>query len=264
MQFLSTLAEGRVDFVLLLFLRTSGLIFSSPVFGHKNIPPPVKIGFSVALTALFYQTLAFQSVPVYESVYAFIGLCLIELLFGLIMGYVLNLFFSVAITAGQMIDMQMGFGMATVFDPQFAMSVPVMGNLLNYVLLIAFFISGGQQKLVSILYIAMIEIPVGQAAFSPDLGVIAAELFARAFVLAVSFALPVLASGLLGEVAMGVIIRTVPQLNMFVIGMPVKVVLGFLVMLLALPALVRLTNPLFEQMFAGLEQMFAGLAGGGT
>lgn len=259
MQAITELVTSRLDYFILLFLRVSGLIFSSPIFGRKNIPNTVKIGYCGSIALLFFMDIAPKDPLVYNSLYTFVFLCIAELLFGLVMGYTLNLFFTLTFTAGQLIDMQMGFGMANVFDVQSSASVPMMGNFLNIVLLMVFFAVDGHHKLLTIYYVSVTQIPIGHVVFNPQIGMIALELFSMAFTLAVSVALPIIASGLLGEMVMGIIIRTVPQLNMFVIGMPVKVLLGFLVMLVALPVFVGFSTTIFSKMFEGVEAMFAGL-----
>ena len=254
------LIDTRLDYFLLLFLRVSGLIFSSPIFGRKNIPNLVKIGYCGSIAILFFMDVAPREYLSYNSLYTFAGMCIAELLFGIVLGYVVNIFLTLTMTAGQIIDMQMGFGMANVYDPQSGRSVPMIGNFLNIVILIVFFSMNGHLRLIEIMYLTVTKIPVGHVAFSPQLGVVALELFCRAFTLAVSVAMPVIASGLLAEAAMGIILRTVPQLNMFVIGLPVKIALGFLMLLLSVPVFVAFSQKIFDQMFMGIEAMFSGLA----
>ncbi|MPN43719.1 hypothetical protein SDC9_191279 [bioreactor metagenome] len=177
------------------------------------------------------------------------------------MGYLLTLFFSVAFIAGQLIDMQMGFGMANVFDEQSNASIPMLGNMLNIMMMLVFISVGGFERLLALLHLTFLRIPVGTVTVPRGIAWIIAELFSEAFVLGLRMALPLIVSGLLGEAAMGMLVRTVPQMNVFVIGLPLKILLGFMVLLMILPVYTSLTSSVFESMFAGMERAFAALVG---
>ena len=250
-------------FILLVFMRVSGLIFSSPIFGRNAIPTIVKIGFCASLTLLFIS-----SVPtVMEQMAAFrydgttlslVLLCVMELLYGLVLGYVQNLFFQmIAFTGGQVIDMQMSFGMVNVFDVQSNLSVPMMGNFFNLLLLMVFFATQSYSYLIRIMLVAIEEIPIGTTQLNPEIGIVALQLFVEAFLLSCIIAIPVIASGLVGEACFGILMRVVPQMNAFAIGIPVKVILGFLVVFAMIPIYVQYVPGIFDKMFQGLELMFA-------
>lgn len=245
--------------MLLLLIRVSGMTLSSPIFGRQNIPAVAKISYSLALAYFFFTVLPEPAPLAYGSVVVYALLCAKELLIGLIMGYLLTLFFSVAFTAGQLMDMQMGFGMANVFDQQSNASIPMMGNLLNVMMMLLFISVGGFERLLSMLRLTFLHIPVGGVAVSGELALVVAGLFAEVFLLGVRMALPVMISGLLGEAAMGMLVRTVPQMNVFVIGLPLKVILGFAVLLMILPVYSALAGTVFDRMFIGMEQAFAAL-----
>lgn len=252
---------NHADYFALTLIRVSALVVSSPIFGRKNLPNMVKILLCVTLTGVLYST--WESIPVlsYRGVLEYIVLCAKELLFGLILGYVTTLFFSLAQTAGQAIDMQMGFGMVNVLDAQSNLSVPMMGNFLYIVLLAAFFAVNGHRQLLYILLSTFRNIPVGQVSLNPMLGYSALEVFALSFGLVINIAMPVVAAGLVAEVFMGFVVRTTPQLNIFVVGIPLKILLGFVVLLLVLPVYVNFTEELFARMFESIDYMIKGLAG---
>lgn len=265
MDFFTVFAQNW-DFYLLLFLRVSGLIFSSPIFGRRNIPNVVKIGYCICISLLFLQSIPqiseqMQAFDYHDDTLIYIFLCIKELLFGVILGYVLNLFFNLTFTAGQLIDMQMGFGMVNVFDVQNNISIPMVGNFLNILMLLVFFATRGYERLLKIMYLSIEKIPIGQVSFNANIGWVALELFIQAFLLAVIVAMPIIASGLLGEACFGILMRMVPQMNAFSIGIPVKIVLGFLVLFAMIPVYVAFMPQVFDQMFAGLEQMFSALTG---
>lgn len=258
---LSMLPE-HLDYALLLFLRVGGLIVTSPVFGRSSIPNMSKVAYSLMITGVFLLGIANPTVSLeYEGIFPFILLCLTELLFGVVLSFVTTMFINITFTAGNIIDTQMGFGMVNVFDPQSGAQVAVTGNLFNIVLLICFFALNGHQKLIHILYQTLEAIPVGMVRPTPQLAVTAAEAFCNSFLLAIHVAMPFIASGLLAEVALGVIIRTVPQMNMFVVGIPLKVLIGFLMLIMVMPIFIRYSTTIFDNMFYAIELMFSGLMG---
>lgn len=252
---LAALPQGTLDYYLLLFLRVSGVLFTSQLFGRKNVPQIVKISYCLSLTAVF--AMASPPIPiVYGTVVELVLKAALELIFGVILGYVTAAFFQLVFTSGNMMDMQIGFGMVNVFDPGSNLQVPVTGNLLSIAMLMCFFVTDGHQKLFSLLLRSLSRVPVGQVTLNPQLAAVAAELFSASFLLAVQVAMPVIAAALLAEVAMGIMIRTVPQLNMFVVGIPVKLLMGLILLYVMLPGYIQLTNHVFDQMFSFLQQMF--------
>ncbi len=248
------------DHFLLMFLRTSALIISSPIFGRKNVPNPVKIAFCILVTYVTFTSFSSHAEIVYRNVVEFILLCTKELLYGLVLGVVTTLFFTLVQTSGHIIDMMMGFGMVSVFDVQNNVKVPISGNLLYLVLIITFFAANAHLQLIHILNITFTQVPVGAVMLNPRIGLVALEIFTLAFVMSANVALPLIASGLLGEMLMGIIIRTVPQMNIFVVGLPLKVALGFLMLVLVLPIYVSYTDVIFVEMFNSIDKMFQGLA----
>lgn len=249
---------GNLDYFILVFLRITALIVASPIFGRRNIPNITKIGLCVFLTYIVFLTYPANSTLHISGLFEYVMLCLKELLFGLALGYVTTMFFSIVQTAGFVVDMQMGFSMVNVLDTHNNISVPITGNLLYVVLTISFFVANGHQQLIYILGTTFEYVPAGGVAINPQLGIAALEMFALSFLMAVNVAVPVIASGLLGEVMMGFIVRTTPQMNVFVVGIPLKVLLGFLVLLLMLPVYVAFTQNIFAEMFNALDYMFKG------
>jgi flagellar biosynthetic protein FliR len=250
----------NLDLFILMFLRVSALIISSPIFGRRAIPNILKIGFCLFVTYIVFATYNPKTVPEYGGVFEFAVLCIKELLFGLVVGYVTTLFFSLVNTSGAVMDMQMGFGMVNVFDVQSNISVPVTGNLFSIIMLITFFGVNGHLKLIYLLKSTFSSIPVGTATLNPTLGLVALDVFILAFVLAMNVAMPLIAAGLVGEVALGFIVRAVPQMNVFVVGIPLKIILGFMVLLLIIPVFVSFTGVIFDRMFESMDKMIMGLA----
>jgi flagellar biosynthetic protein FliR len=257
MKELTGLVASNFDYTLLLFLRVSGLVLPSPVFGRRGTPSLIKICFCFFLSGLFLFAFPIPEAGFeHPTLISYIFACVKELMFGLAMGYVTTVFFDLVYSAGQLIDMQLGFGIVSVYDIQNNSQVPVIGNLLNIILLIVFFCVNGHLKLVSVLYATFEKVPVGHVMLSTDLAIAAMQAFSMSFVLAIMVAMPVLAAGLVLEIAMGVLIRSVPQMNMFVIGIPIKTLVGLIVLLVTIPAFVVFSNTIFNEMFKALNTVF--------
>ena len=248
---------SSADYFVLMLFRVGGLIFPSPIFGRINIPQMAKIGLIASLTYLAFTIFPQTAAIEYSTLFGFAIICLGELLLGIALAFVTNLFFTLTFTAGHVIDQQIGFGIVNVYDIQNNTQIPMIGNLLNIVLLIVFFAVGGHQQLIAIIYRTIEVIPVGTLGFTPNVGLAALEIFSRAFLLGLMVALPVLASGLVLEIAFGVMMRAVPQIHMFVVGIPIKMIVGLVVLTFMLPVFVTFSRVIFEEMFAALEKIFA-------
>lgn len=249
---------GNTDYFILILLRVGGLVIGSPIFGRVNIPQRVKVCLVVAVSYLFF-TIFPQTAPLqYTTLLGFLLVCAGEVLLGLALAFVTNIFFSLtAFTAGQLIDMQVGYGIVNVYDIQNNTQAPVMGNVLNLMLLMVFFAVNGHLRLIDILYMTVESMPVGTLVFSPAIGFTALEVFAKAFLLGIMMALPIVASGLTLEILLGVIMRLVPQIHMFVVGVPLKMLVGLSVFAATLPVFGGFSSRIFSEMFTGIEKMFA-------
>ena len=246
------------DYFILLVFRMGGLVLSSPIFGRVNVPVMAKIGLVASLSYLMFTVFP-QTVAIhYTTLFGYLFLCGGELLLGMALAYVTNVFFSLtAFTAGQLIDMQIGYGIVNVFDAQNNTQVPMMGNVLNIMLILLFFVVDGHHKLIEILYLTIERMPIGTLVFSPSIGITAAEVFVRSFMLGVMMALPIIASGLTIEIAFGMMMRAVPQIHMFIVGIPLKMLVGIILFIVTLPVYANFSNRVFSELFIGIEKMFA-------
>ncbi|MGI5877267.1 MAG: flagellar biosynthetic protein FliR [Christensenellales bacterium] len=239
----------RIEWFILILLRVSGFVFVSPVFGRRGVPAPAKIVLSVLL-AYFVYAVRGEAGGLPHDPWMFAALCARETVMGIALGFVTTIFFSAFTTAGQIIDTGMGLGMGGIYDPQMESSTPLTGNLITAAAFLSFLCANGHLTLIRILYELFGAAPVlggtlGQAACSVLMGG-----FACAFLFAVKLALPMMTMMLFCEFIMGVMVKFVPQLNVFVIGMPLKILVGMMVMLLMAAPLGRLFDGLFEELFS--------------
>ena len=249
---------GSADYFILILFRVGGLVFSSPIFGRVNIPSLAKIGLIAAIGFLFFRVFPQTVALHYTTLIGFVLICALELLLGMALAFVTNIFFSLtSYTAGQLIDMQIGYGIVNVYDVQNNMQAPMMGNILNLMLLLVFFAVNGHLKLIEIVYMTIERMPIGALVLSPDIGLTAAEIFTKAFLLGVMTALPIIASGLTLEIAFGTLMRAVPQIHMFVVGIPLKMIIGLVIFMVTLPVFAGFSSRIFDELFNSIEKMFA-------
>ena len=257
----ANLILANADYFILIMFRVSGLVISSPIFGRVNVPQIAKIGLCLSLGFLFFITFPQEVDLHYTTLFGFVLLCAGELLLGVALAFTTNIFFSMtAFTAGQLIDMQIGFGIVNVFDAQNQTQVPMMGNVLNIMMLILFFLVDGHLRLIEIVYLTVERMPIGTLIISGTVGWTALEVFTRSFLLGVMMALPILASGLTLEIGFGMMMRAVPQLHMFVVGIPLKIIVGLFVFSVTLPVFAGFTNRIFSELWLGIEMMFGAFA----
>lgn len=238
-------------FELFLFVlgRIVGFFVVAPVFGGIGVPAALRIGLAAFTAAVLAgpvgsiapwpQGAILQGTPW--------GYLLIagELLLGAAMGFIVLLFFSAVQIAGQLMDIPLGFGMVNVLDPQTGDHVPVLGQFQFALAMLIFFTVNGHHWLLRAMAESYRLIPVGSAAvteFHVD-AIVAA--FSHVFILGARLALPLVAAAFLTDVALAIVSRAVPQINVFITGFPLKVMAGMFVLSIVLPAYVGLLGVTF-------------------
>lgn len=238
-----------VEIFLLVFVRMTGLFVVSPIFGRRNIPVYFKIGFSFMLALIIINVVKVpDSLENYNNIYQFAFLIIKEFLVGLTLGYISYVVFSAIYMAGQLIDMQIGFGVVNVIDPMSNIQVPITSNFYFILTMLVFLVVNGHHTLIKALYDSYTYVPLGGAVFGEDLmnGII--RVFGSIFVTGFKIAAPVTAAILITDVALGVISRAVPQLNVFVVGMPLKIAIGIVIMMITIPMFILFLETLFNGM----------------
>lgn len=164
-----------------------------------------------------------------------LGLALIFLLemgLGYILGLIVNIFFYIPLMAGSVIDMEMGLAMASTYDPGSGIQVTATSTLLNVLMTLLFFAANGHLTLIRILLRSGGLVPYGGVTPGPELYSTVMDIFVNCTVLGVKLCMPILAAELMGQVGMGIIMKAIPQINVFVINIEVKVIVGLVLILI--------------------------------
>lgn len=221
---------------LLVLVRVSSFIFISPGFSLKGMPAFMKIGLSIGLSFPVYSVL-----PVFSESYAFpvfAWFATKEAFIGLAIGYISLLFFTAAEMAGSLADAQAGFTMAALLDPSLGINMSFLGKVYYWLTLAIFFIADLHHLMIQAIVYSFQQVPIATttAAIQTE-GIV--TLFSMVFTAAFNLAAPLMIVALLTEILLGVLSRTVPQINVLILSMPLKVLVIVIFMLAFLPVLLE-------------------------
>ncbi len=244
---------------LLVFLRISGCVLFNPILGRRNIPAVFNIGLCLILTVFIYPLVPRQEIEI-NSFIVFFVCALKELALGFLIGYIIQMFLAVIVMGGETMDMQIGLSMSKVYDPQSNVSMPLSASLINAMFYLVFFASNAHLTLIKIFTELCVVAPYGDRAISPDIFKNLAGLFSLALVYSIKMSFPVLAAEMISEMAVGLIMRAVPQIDVFVLNIQLKLIIGFVVLLIIAPAMSIFLDRLIAVMFDNISGLFGALA----
>ncbi|QOX63941.1 flagellar biosynthetic protein FliR [Anoxybacterium hadale] len=244
------------SFYIFLFTscRMAGVIFFNPIFGRRNIPTMVKIGLALGISL----NASYGMLDLQVADYTIIDMLLTitkELAVGLALGFAVQLFLSIFHIGGELIDLQMGVSMAQMYDPTSNSQISISGNLLTIMYTLLFFITNSHINLLAIAIKSFLVVPIGVGGMSGKIGVYFVELFGYILVYSLQLALPVVVTEILVEMAVGILMRVVPNINVFVVNLQLKLIVGMIVIITIIPVLVHFMGKLNMIMLERLEKV---------
>ncbi len=217
------------------FMRIGAMMLANPVFGSRSVPVRVRLIITLVLTLLIAPMLpAMPAVDAFGSRGLLISLH--EVLIGLTLGFGIQLMFAAFVMAGDYVSNAMGLGFASMVDPLNGVNVPVISQFLLLVVFLLFFAFGGHALLIELLVSSFRVLPVGIPDLQPHRALLVAQWASQMFGIAVLVSIPIVSCLLLVYVALGVMTRAAPQLNIFSVGFPLTILAGFVALLLAMPS----------------------------
>lgn len=247
---------------LLIMVRVTTFFITMPIFSHRSLPAMHRIGLAFFLAWIMYYTM---DAPVLEIDVTYYLLIIKEALVGLFIGFIAYMILSAIQVAGGFIDFQMGFAMANVIDPQSGVQSPLMGQYLYTLALLFLLSTDGHHLLLDGIFYSYQFIPL-DGAFIPfnndNFLEYVVKAFSQSFVIALQMSLPVVGSVFLVDVALGILARTVPQINVFVVGIPVKIVAGLLVLFVVIGMMMYVVSRLFEFLLITMRNLMQLIGGG--
>lgn len=227
--------EGALTLFILITARMSGFVAFNPLLTRQNFPGMFRAGFVLVLSAFTYSVTGGRVEPP-TGVLPLAGAILLEIALGFVLGMVVSFFFYIPQMAGLTIDTQMGLTMNQIYDSGSRSNMSVTGTLLNTLMILLFFAGNGHHTLMRIMVTSGEIVGYGGVSIGNDVPDLALELFIQCTILAVKLAMPILASELIGQLGMGVLMKVIPQINVFSINIELKVIVGLtLLLLLMLP-----------------------------
>ena len=215
--------------------RVSGFVLFNPILGRNNIPAAFRTGMALVLS-WFVMGVTRQEVPAPTGTVDLMVHLLLEIALGFLLGMVVNFFFYIPQMAGFMTDLQMGMTMNQMYDPGSQANLSVTGMILNLLMTLLFFAAGGHLTLLEIFLTSEEIVPLGAVSIGLPAYQYLLELFLQCTLLAVKMSMPVIAAELIAQVGMGVLMKVIPQINIFAINIDIKVLVGLgLLFMLTVP-----------------------------
>lgn len=237
----------------LVFMRITGCILFNPILGRRNIPAIVKSGFIMVLTIIVY-TYSQDILVIDVKTPIEYGLLLFkEFAVGYVLGTVVNMFLYLIIFAGEIIDLQLGISMAKVFDAQSNSSLAVSASFFNAFFLMLFFVADGHLALIKIMITSNEIIAYGNVTLNPEISMAVLSVFTECTLLAMKFSFPIFAVEFLAEMGVGILMKTIPQINVFVVNIQAKLVIGLFLLLFFFSPMANFLENMIFMMFDAIK-----------
>lgn len=239
----ATISGGQASLLLLVMLRCTGLVFTAPIFGHHSIPTLVKFGLAAALAVALDKTAGVSAGALPLLVAA-----PIELIIGISLGYILSLGFQGVELAGRVISIQLGLSLAAVFSPTEEEASTAIDPFFSVMAGLVFLAMNLHLAVVQTLAHSFAVYPIG-GGWPADLAMTGAQTIALVLELGVRVALPIALVLLLVELSVALLARAIPQINVFILGLPLKMLVGIAVLAVAMPSLISGAASIYRFVF---------------
>jgi flagellar biosynthetic protein FliR len=238
--------------------RILGLISSAPLFGNVSVPARVKIGLGVLLAMIISPTV--PALPALDPM-SLQGLIILvqQFVIGLAMGFAIRIVFAAVELAGEVSSMTMGLGFAVFYDPQTRARSSAISQFLALLMLMVYLASDFHLVLLSTLAQSFNQLPITAEALSGKGFMQLASWAARIFSAGVQLSLPIVAALLITNIALGILTRAAPALNLFGIGFPITIGVGFIMIALALPLLATPLVGLLQEAIEAIQRITAAM-----
>ena len=254
---LYALIQSQLGFFLLIFVRISGIFMMAPIFGSRNVAGRIKASLALIITYIIFPLIFDTNTVIPNQFLSYFFMVIGELIIGLILGFISSLVFSAIQMAGQLLDMQIGFGIVNMLDPLSGQQAPLVGNFKYILALIVFLATNGHHVLLSALFASFKLIPVTGIVVNVAIAQFVIDIIGSMFILALKISLPVLVAVVLTDMALGILARTMPQMNIFVVGVPGKIIVGIFVLSIGLPFYIFFLEMAFDGMYKNIFRILS-------
>ncbi|MBW1741213.1 MAG: flagellar biosynthetic protein FliR [Deltaproteobacteria bacterium] len=240
---ISQITAEQLEVFIFILLRVSAMVVTIPIIGNRVVPVRIKAGLSLMIAFLLFPFIKIN-LP-YLGIFSLIGGMIGEVIIGIIIGLAGRLAFAGVQIAGQLIGFQMGFAIVNVFDPITSEQVSIMAQF-QYLIAILIFLAvdGHHVFLYAIAESYRIIFPL-DFHFSAELAQSIIEISKDIFIIAVKIGAPIITALLMTSIGFGLIVRTVPQINILIVGFPLKIAIGLILIGLTLPLFIKIMSMVF-------------------
>lgn len=249
----------QIDMFLLILTRIIGILMVAPVFSDKKVPPIASAGIAMMISIIIVYSNPIMELSYPGNVIGYGSLIIKELMVGLIIGFVIYMMFQIFFFVGQLISMSSGLSMSNMFDPTVGQQVPVIGVLYNQVATALFLVTNGHHIIFRGLIHSYILIPIGEGQFNGGIVAQMITMLNNYFIISLKIAAPIMVTMFILDFALGILARTAPQMNMFVIGFPVKIMASLIMMLTATILMNTAYMYVFDQIEINLLNVLQGM-----
>lgn len=248
------------EYFLMILVRVASFVYIAPFFGMNNTPNRVKIGLSVFISIIIYQVVMPKNPLEYSGVIEFAIIVLKEGITGLLIGFAANICNSIVLLSGKIIDMEIGLAMMDVFDPASNQQVAITGQFYNYLIMMLLIITDMHHYILRALIDSYQVIPVNGTVFQWDhlLGTMITYM-GDLMVIGFRIVLPIFATSMILNCILGIMAKVAPQMNMFAVGIQLKILLGFAIMFLTISLLPSISNAVFREMKKMIVSIIEGM-----
>ena len=239
---------------LFVFFRVGALILFVPVLGSRQIPSSMKIGFILFLSIVIFPLVQDRSVPEPQGTFELSIFLISDVTIGLGIAFIARLIFTAVQIAGTVVDFQMGFGVVNVIDPQTDTQVSVTAQFHNIIAVLIFLVIDAHHFIIQAIVESFFIINPAEINFASITPEYMLYLFSATFTTAVKIAAPIMAILFFLSVGLGLVARTVPQMNVFIVGFPLQIGVGLLMVGLS----ISFFNMLVQQQMYELPGKFMG------
>ena len=248
------LLQGHIAAFLLMLTRISGIFLISPFFGSMNIPMFFRVGIALAMSVVLFPVVDGLGTPeTPPSIIMFGAAVLGELFIGWLIGFVAYISFAAITMAGKVMDMQVGFAIVNVVDPTSGQQIPLIGSFLYNLAVIILLVTNGHHMLIAALVESFRAVPLAGLEANISLALIIANFTGTIFLTGMKIAMPITFAILLTNVGLGILSRTMPQMNIFVVGIPMQLMIGLFVLSMIMPFYVLFLDVLFNEMYGNIS-----------
>ncbi len=251
------LSAAQFETGLLIFVRISAMLFMFPIFSSKQIPSQVRLGLSLLLTILLYRTV--PTLAVSPDLYGLAAAVVSQVILGVVVGFVGSLVFAGIQVAGELIDLQIGFAVANVINPTTQQQVTVIGEFELAIATLVFLGTDGHHLLIEGIAGSFSLVPLPYIGIDPNVMGSVVGFLSAMFAVVFRIAAPPAVALFITNVALAFMARVAPQMNVFVIGFPLQIGVGLIMLGISLPLLGTVGPEIFGDVAREMDAVMRGM-----